>query len=159
MKITIDTEEDNYEAARKALASAFGKPDPTDEEEDDYDIEDEGLSDDDDYLPGNWNRKRINKLLLGVANPAYYALKYIAENAPADIDETIEFVRGHFEWESLDGRGMGGVMSSIGAAKRYVAKNSANIYVTDYNKRVYRMEPAIAKAMLEEMAIIEEEEE
>lgn len=104
MKITIDTEVDTFDAALAAVQVAYGQsgasgsgPSGSDE-------------DDDGYLPGNWTRPRLRKLVEWLSDSdAAIALRFIAENAPAvGIETVFEHMAEQTGHENFDGKAMGG---------------------------------------------------
>lgn len=147
MKITIDTEVDTFDAALAAVQVAYGQsgasgggPSGSDE-------------DDDGYLPGNWTRPRLRKLVEWLSDSdAAIALRFIAENAPAvGIETVFEHMAAQTGNENFDGKAMGGRMSAIGFARNHIGSGVKAVYETDYASRKYRMDKNLAAAILEEM--------
>jgi hypothetical protein len=157
MKITLDTDTDTYEGALATVRAAFGVTPPsaegtTPEDDDLDDIEFEVEEEGDDYLPGNWTRRKLRKVAEWVAEDAAEALRFIAANAPAvDIEKVIEHMAKYTEIDDFGGRHMGGRMSSVGFAQNAIKGVTATIYDTDYRHRKYRMHEGIAKVLLEEL--------
>lgn len=144
MKLTIDTEVDTFDAALAAIQVAYGQTAVTGGS---------GTEEDDGYLPGNWTRPRLRKLVewLGDSDAAI-ALRFIAENAPAVAIETVfEHMAQETGNETFDGKAMGGRMSAIGFARNHIGGGVKGVYETDYASRKYRMNKNLAAAILEEM--------
>ena len=156
MKITLDTDADTYEGAIATVRAAFGVSEspaedallPDDDDLDEIEFEEEG----DDYLPGNWTRRKLRKVADWVTEDAAEALRFIAASAPAvGIDDVIEHMAKYTGIEDFGGRHMGGRMSSVGFAQNSIKGVTGNIYDTDYRHRKYRMPEGIAKVLLEEL--------
>lgn len=145
MKLTIDTDIDTFDSALATIQAAYGKVAPTGSSAG-ADGEDDG------YLPGNWTRPRLRKLVewLGDSDAAV-ALRYIAENAPAiGIETVFEYMASETGIEEFDGKAMGGRMSAIGFARNHIGGGVKAVYETDYSSRKYRMDKHLAAAILEE---------
>lgn len=143
MKISIDTDHDTLEDAVAAIYAAYGRAD--------HDAGD--MKEDDGYLPGNWNRPRLAKLVewLGDADAAV-ALRYIAANAPAvELDEVFQHMADHTGITDFSGKHISGRMSAIGFGRNHIGGNVGPVYETDYSSRKYRMDKGLAEALLEEM--------
>ena len=158
MKISIDTEQDTFPSAVKAVHAAYGVPYdattiPVDVDSSAEEVEVDGeVVEEEDYFPGKWNRKRIRKLLSYITEDAEEALAYIARHAPAvDIDQVFEHMGNHTEIPNFNGKHMGGRMSSVGFAMKRIPGITADIVDTDYRYRKYRMDKGIAKVLLEEL--------
>jgi hypothetical protein len=154
MKITLDTDADTYEGAIATVRAAFGVTTSPAEDEtpDDDDLEEVGFDDEDDYLPGNWTRRKLRKFARLIAPDAAEALRVMATNAPAvDIDEVIDHMAEYTGIDGFSGKNIGGRMSSVGFAQNAIKSTSSDIYETDYRHRKYRMHEGIAKVLLEEL--------
>lgn len=157
MKITLDTDNDTYEGAIATVRAAFGVTESPaealvspDEELEDPELE--VVEEADDYMPGNWTRRKLRKVAEWVTEDAAEALRFIAAHAPAvDIDEALEHMAKFTEIEDFGGRHMGGRMSSVGFAQNAIKSVTGDIYETDYRHRKYRMHEGIAKVLLEEL--------
>lgn len=152
MRISIDTDVDTFENAVAAVCAAYGEPLPEEEGEDG--VADTGDEDpeDDGYLPGRWNRRRIRRLVewLGDSDAAV-AVRYIAEHAPAvSLDDVFSHMADHTGIAGFDGKAMGGRMSAVGFARNHIG-GVGPVYETDYSARKYRMDMRLAAAVLEEM--------
>lgn len=161
VRISIDTDEDTFENALKAILAAYGESLPTSavvSEPPRHDDDDED-DDEDGYLPGRWTRARVKKLVewLGHSDAAV-AVRYMAENAPAvSLDSTFEHMAERTGIEGFDGRAMGGRMSAVGFARNHIGGGVQPIYDVDYNARKYRMNTKLAAAILEAMDAFEEQ--
>jgi len=152
MQIMLDTDRDSYEGALATVRAAFGVKDPP--SKDGAKAENgngEGKADDDDdYLPGKWNRKRLTKFGNWLANDAAEAVRYIANNAPAvPIDDTIAHMGKHLGIKGMTGQQMGGRMASIGFSWKAIPGVSGPPLDTDYKHRMYRMDEGIAAVLAE----------
>lgn len=148
MKIQIDTETDSFDSAVSAVFAAYGQVRPASGP-----VEDRSIGDEDEHLPGRWNRRRLRRLVewLGESDAAI-ALRYIAEHAPAvSLDEVFDHMAAHTGIEGFDGKAMGGRMSSLGFARNNIGGGVGPVYDTDYGSRKYRMDEKLAAALLEEM--------
>ncbi len=144
MKLTIDTDTDTFDSALATIQAAYGVAATASSGGDD---------EDDGYLPGNWTRPRLRKLVewLGESDAAI-ALRYIAEHAPAvGIDTVFEYMAGATGIDGFDGKAMGGRMSAIGFARNHIGGGVQAVYETDYSSRKYRINKNLALAILEEM--------
>jgi hypothetical protein len=156
MKLTFDTEVDTYESALTALRAAYGRlENAAGQAEATPGGEVPAADGDEAYLPGRWSRRKLRKLAEWLdGSYAGIAVRYIAEHAPAvPIDQTIEHLASQVDAE-IDGRQMGGIMSSVGFARNHIGGTTQPVYETDYGSRKYRMSPDIAKVLLEEMDAI-----
>ncbi|GAA4884542.1 hypothetical protein [Serinicoccus chungangensis] len=147
MKLTIDTEVDTFDAALAAIQVAYGQTTVTGGGGTEKGEENDG------YLPGNWTRPRLRKLVEWLDDSdAALALRFIAENAPAvGIETVFEHMAQKTGNENFDGKAMGGRMSAIGFARNHIGGGVKAVYETDYASRKYRMDKNLAAAILEEM--------
>lgn len=152
VKISIDTGEDSFEDAIKAVHAAYGVAHQPAGTGGAADIDDEPNGDED-FFPGNWTRKRIRKLARWVTGgDAAEGLRYIAEHAPAvDLDDVFAHMGEFTGIEDFTGKHMGGRMSSVGFAQNSIGAGVHDIYVTDNKHRKYRMDKGVAKVLLEEL--------
>lgn len=145
MKLAIDTDVDTFDSALATIYAAYGKTSPGGSNSE--------TDDNDGYLPGNWTRPRLRKLIewLGDSDAAV-ALRYIAEHAPAvGIETVFAHMAGETGIADFDGKAMGGRMSAIGFARNHIGGGVKPVYETDYTSRKYRMDKHLATAVLEEM--------
>jgi hypothetical protein len=141
MKISFDTEKDTYDSAIATLRAAYGIPTPDKDSSEDTGPDEPA----DDYYPGGWTRKRLEKFAGWLAADAAEAVRYIAAHAPAvSMDEVIEYMGKHLNAENFSGQEMGGRMSSVGFSWKAVPGAKAAPLETDYKYRVYRMDEGIA---------------
>ena len=90
---------------------------------------------------GWWTPRRADRLLSQITDNARLALAAICEEAPEVPFETVQ------ERIGLDGIRTGGTMASIGFAVRRMS--APDPLVRDYNRRVYIIEPNVARVLLE----------
>lgn len=149
MKISFDTETDNYEDAVATLQAAFGISRPGGQAKaSTYSSPETGDTSEDRAF---WNRERLAMFAKWLAPAATEAVRYIAAHAPeTPMDEAIEHVGRHLDEQNFSGQQMGGIMSSVGFSWKGVPDAEEPPLVTDYRWRVYRMGPGIA-AMLREI--------
>ena len=153
MKLSYDTQVDTFEDVLAAVYAAYGRSRTDDGLEEDDDPETGVTQSDNGYLPGNWTRRRLRKLVAWLANSdAAVAVRYIAEHAPAvSMDSVFTHMAEHTGLADFDGKAMGGRMSAVGFARNNIGGGVGPVYDTDYSNRQYRMDKRLAAAVLEEM--------
>ena len=155
MRLSIDTDVDTFESALAAVHAAYGQPAPTVAPSEPTGTAEEGPDDDvdqDDYLPGRWTDRKLRRLVDWLADSdAAAALRFIADQAPSvAMDDVFTHMAKHTGINDFAGQQMGGRMSAVGFALNNIG-NVGAVYETDYNKRRYRMDPRLAKALLRVM--------
>jgi hypothetical protein len=149
MKISFDTETDNYEDAVATLQAAFGISRPGSQvKASTYSPPETGEAGD---SQGFWNRERLAMFAQWLAPAAAEAVRYIAVHAPAtSVDDAIGYMGRHLGEQNFSGQQMGGIMSSVGFSWKAVPDAEEPPLVTDYRRRIYHMDPEVA-AMLREI--------
>jgi hypothetical protein len=149
MKISFDTETDNYEDAVATLQAAFGISRPSSQAKPST-VSPPGAEGARDGR-GFWNRERLEMFARWLAPGAAEAVRYIAAHAPTTpVDDAIEYMGRHLGQQDFSGQQMGGLMSSVGFSWKGVPDAEEPPLETDYRRRVYRMDPGVA-AMLREI--------
>jgi hypothetical protein len=145
VKITLDTEADDYGKALATIRAAYGISTPTGE------LPQLALGSDD--PEGNqdfWTYDRLAIFAKGLADAAAEAVRYISANAPqVSLDDTMEHVGKHLGEVNFSGQQMGGRMASVGFSVKLVPGAMEPPFETDYKYRVYRMDLDVASALLE----------
>jgi len=134
MKVTIELDGSSAELGRTLRLMGDGL------ESEDAEFE-APSSDKENGSAGWWTPRRADRLIREITNNARLALAAICEEAPEVSFETVQ------ERIGLDGIKTGGTMASIGFAVRRM--RAPEPLVRDYNRRVYIIEPNVARVLLE----------
>lgn len=154
MRLTIDTDEDTYGDVVATIRAAFGildEPKVTSKSSGKAPPVTNG-EEEDDFFPGGWTTKRLNKFADYLAPDAAEAVRYIAANAPAaSMDDTIAHMGKVLGFPKFNGQSMGGRMASVGFAVNAISGVNAAPYDTDRKHRLYRMDERVAKVLLDRL--------
>lgn len=97
-------------------------------------------------LPTGWTRESLTRCVRRMANTAQLAVAYVAhrDQAEVPIADVIEMLRDRLGKPEFDGLALGGAMTSLSAAVKFVEGDVWSLWVTDPRAEVYRMHPAVA---------------
>jgi len=158
MKITIDTETDTFESSVEAVCGAYGQPKPWQwEDEDTKEVSDNpamvknGASN---LLPGGWNEKKLRKWVSYLTANAQAVSLFVAQSAP---EVSFEAVAAHLGdhmglTEPVDGKLLGGTMSSGGHALKHIAGVKSQPFDRDWSRGLYVIDARVAKILVDELS-------
>lgn len=156
MRVSIDTELDEYDDAVRAVNAAYGYK--MDGDESDYG---EGggsspttSSNGSTVLPGGWTEKKLRKWAGLLTEDAQEIVSYIAANPPEvswdDVAKHLGAVKGLSG--PVAGNVVGGAMSSGGHARKKLRGAPKNQPLDrDYVQRVYAIDERIAAILADEL--------
>jgi len=155
MQLTIDTEIDSYESAIQTLQAAFGVVAGDDEE---FESDDTGAGQPNGaptnrstVIVGGWNAKKLRKWASYLKDDAKEVVRYVAAHAPeVSYDEVAEHL-GAFKGlgASVDGKTLGGTMSSGGHAANAIAGVKGQPIDRDHARRMYVINEQVAGVLAE----------
>jgi hypothetical protein len=150
MKLTIDTEQDDFEDAVRAIFAAYGQPpvDVADHDEPAPPTNGSAL------LPGGWTEKKLRQWAALLTVDAKEVVRYVAANAPEvswdDVAAHLGAVKG--EVGPVSGAVLGGAMSSGGHARKKIRGAPKDQPLDrDYNQRQYIIDARIAEILSDEL--------
>lgn len=143
MKISIDTQTDDFASAVGAVHSAYGYESSDGDKAPNGKVNGNGSA----MYPGGWTDKKLRKWA-GLLRPdAQEVVRYVAAHAPeVGWDAAAEHL-GHWRGEGgpVDGKFLGGAMSSGGhALNRIPGKPKGQPIDRDYTRRMYVIDIGIA---------------
>ena len=150
MKITIDTEQDEFDDALRAILAAYGQsPDDVAEHGDSVPPTDGSA-----VLPGGWTEKKLRQWAALLTVDAKEVVRYIAANAPEvswdDAAAHLGAVKG--EGGPVSGAVLGGAMSSGGHARKKIRGAPKDQPIDrDHNQRMYIIDERIAAILSDEL--------
>jgi hypothetical protein len=156
VRITIDTDSDTYEGALKTLNAAYGVANASTsdlEGDDEVDGSSNGRAGDSVVILGGWNAKKLRKWARWLRDDAAEVVRYLAAHAPeVSYDEVaahLGAVKGLSE--PVDGKVLGGAMSSGGHAANAIPGVKGQPIDRDHARRVYVIDPRVASVLAEEL--------
>lgn len=155
MRITIDTDSDTYEGALKTIKAAYGLTgDSTpDLDDDEIDTSDNGHTGDSVVILGGWNAKKLRKWARWLRDDAAEVVRYVAAHAPEVSYDEVAAHLGKVKGlsEPVDGKVLGGAMSSGGHAANAISGVKGQPIDRDHARRVYVIDTRVASVLAEEL--------
>lgn len=147
MQFTIDTDRDDFRRARALLYAAYGK----ELEADNSGGKSNGNGSH--VLPGGWTEKKLRKWAQYLQPDAQVVVAYVAGNAPeVDYDDVAQYLA---EFKGLDvpvdGKALGGAMSSGGHALNHISGVKSQPIDRDHNNRRYIIDERVADILIDEL--------
>ena len=151
MKVTIDTETDDFDSAVAAVYAAYG-----------YTYEDAGEDASDPatpsntqgstVLPGGWTEKKLRKWVSYLQPDAVEVVRYVATHGPeVGYDEVAKYLGALKGTGPVAGKALGGAMSSAGHAVKYIAGVKSQPIDRDHTRRLYVIDAKIAAILTDEL--------
>jgi hypothetical protein len=153
VRITIDTETDDFHAAVEAVYAAFGEEMDWEWEQEEDESEtgrDAAARTASSVLSGGWTEKKLAKWASYLKPNARALTLYIAQNAPeVDFDKAAaELGRILKIGQPVEGKLLGGTMSSGGHALKHVAGVKTQPMDRDWGRRAYVMDEKVAETLV-----------
>lgn len=150
MQLTIDTERDTFDIALKALLGAYGKGSEQSEcspaTETPLSTANVQLG----QMSGGWDERLLRRWALDLSSDAKEVVRFVAAQAPSVAYDDVAAHLSKVIGKSVDGKYLGGVMSSGGFALRNVAMKDQPIG-RNHSRRRYEIDPRIASVLADEL--------
>ncbi|MDO3687370.1 hypothetical protein [Micromonospora sp. C28ISP2-4] len=159
MRVTVDTDTDSFEQAVATVYAAYGKEfewkggeattAPTQKVP-----HGSGSS----ILPGGWTEKKLRKWASYLQEDAQHVVRYVAAHGPEvsydDVQDFLGKLRGLTG--PVDGKVLGGAMSSGGHALKYIPGVNSQPIDRDHARRLYVIDTRFATVLADELGVPEE---
>ena len=150
MKLTIDTEQDEFENAVRTVFAAYGHSPDDVADQHDSTPNTNGSA----VLPGGWTERKLRQWATLLTDDAKEVVRYVAANAPEvswdDVAAHLGAVKG--EAGAVSGAVLGGAMSSGGHARKKLRGAPKDQPLDrDYNQRLYIIDARIAEILTDEL--------
>src|SRR5947207_13525316 len=150
MKVTIDTETDDFDSAVAAVHAAYGYAyEDTDEDESGpVPPSTQGST----VLPGGWTAKKLRNWVSYLQPDAVEVVRYVAAHGPeVGYDEVAKYLGALKGTGPVAGKALGGAMSSAGHALKYIAGVKSQPIDRDHTRRLYVIDAKIAAILASEL--------
>jgi hypothetical protein len=154
VRISLDTTSDSFETALSAVYSAYGMSPVAHAAADGSKGKAKTNGDASDVLPGGWNAKKLKKWSSYLTENAQALTLFVAQNAPeVDYDDAAAHLGEVMGLASpVDGKLLGGTMSSGGHALKHVAGVNGQPIDRDHARRRYVIDERVAEALVKALS-------
>lgn len=147
MHITIDTAIDDFETVLTTVNAAFGMTWEGDEE-----VEAQPNGKASNVLAGGWTEKKLRKWAGYLRTDAQHVVRYVAAHAPeVPYDDVAEYLGKLKGTAPVDGRALGGAMSSGGHALNWINGPKSQPFDRDHSRRLYVIDERVAAVLADEL--------
>jgi len=155
VKITIDTDVDSYQNAVQTLNAAYAVGDDEDDQEREPGAPKPAGSakNGSTVIVGGWNAKKLRKWASYLKDDAAEVVRYVAAHAPEvsfdDVAEHLGTAKGL--GGPVDGKVLGGAMSSGGHAANVISGVKGQPIDRDHARRMYVINEQVAQVLADEL--------